>query len=429
MSPLPAMALDFTNALILAPMVRCGTLPMRLLALKHGADLVYGPEEVDKKMIHWKRVENKFLGTIDYVHEKNGMVQYRIHPDEQSRLVFQLGTADPALALQAAKVVESDVAGFDLNCGCPKSFSLSGGMGAGLLSTPDKLIAILENLVQNLSVPVTCKIRLLENHMDTIALAKRIEATGVAALTIHARTKNEEYKTKAHWDMFKPLRDAVSIPLILNGDLWDSGDVSKVREMSGANSFMFARAPEANPSIFRNLRDSSLSALPVLDAIKEYVETGLRMDMPYQNIKYVVLQMFRSPNKSETGRLLLRSNSQMDIAKALEMESIFEEILEARKKRAKELEMEASGPLVSDNAAYDELLPKGYKAPRQRDLPREKMDILGTVESLLPAPKRERSPEDELARKRAALGEPDLDTGILEAEVERVSDEVVVVAS
>lgn len=225
--------IEYANSLVLAPMVRCGTLPMRLMALRHGAHLVFGPEEIDKKMIHWKRVENNFLGTVDFVNSKTNLVDFRLSPEEKSRLVFQIGSADPELALQAARIVENDVAGIDLNCGCPKSFSLSGGMGAGLLSTPDLLCSILENLVQNLSIPVTCKIRLITPHADTIALVKKIEATGVKAITLHARTKQEEYKTKAHWDMFKPIREAVAVPLIVNGDLWDAKDVNAVRDMSG----------------------------------------------------------------------------------------------------------------------------------------------------------------------------------------------------
>lgn len=76
-------------------------------------------------------------GTVKFV--KKGRTIFECHPLEKSRLIFQLGSSDPALAVQAAEIIKGDVAGVGLNCGCPKSFSLSGGMGAALLSVPDKL--------------------------------------------------------------------------------------------------------------------------------------------------------------------------------------------------------------------------------------------------------------------------------------------------
>ncbi|KAI9019104.1 hypothetical protein DFJ74DRAFT_708301 [Hyaloraphidium curvatum] len=430
-------ALDYSDALILAPMVRCGTLPMRLMALRHGADIVYGPEEVDRKVEKWARVENRLLGTVDFLQPGSDLVQFRTHPSERSRFVFQLGSADPDSALRAARVVEKDVAGIDLNCGCPKSFSTSGGMGAGLLSTPDKLCAILENLVRNLSVPVTCKIRLLDRHGDTVELVRRIAATGVRAIALHARTKGEEYKTKAHWDMFRPIKEALNIPLIVNGDLWDIGDLRKVKELSGASSFMFARAPEANPSIFRHLRSSlrgpaPLDALPLLDALREYVLLALEHDMPYQNAKYVALQMYRAPQKTPQGRALLAAKSQRDIAEAVGVGPELDGILARRAERAVELrrgdgavdaaEPEAPSASASDSR-YDDLLPLGYKAPRQRAIPEGKAGVLRTDpqgtegDAGFVPQKRERTAAEEEEAKRRRAEEEDPDSSWLGAAV------------
>lgn len=82
---------------------------------------------------------------------------------------------------------KDDVSAVDLNCGCPKKFSVQGGMGAALLSNPDNLVKILENLVQHAGMPVTCKIRLLPNQEDTLKLVRRIVVTGIKALTVHCR--------------------------------------------------------------------------------------------------------------------------------------------------------------------------------------------------------------------------------------------------
>ena len=111
--------LDYRNKVVLAPMVRNGELPTRLLSLVYGADYVWGPECIDVKMISCQRVFDSHTGTILFLHPPRYNFVYRIHESEKGRHVFQLGTRRPDLAVQAAKVVANDVAGVDLNCGCP----------------------------------------------------------------------------------------------------------------------------------------------------------------------------------------------------------------------------------------------------------------------------------------------------------------------
>lgn len=99
------------------------------------------------------------LQTFDYVNEANGYLAFRTSPEEKSRLVLQMGTADPERAVKLAKMVENDVSAIDINMGCPKSYSTAGGMGAALLTNPDRAKAILRSLVENINLPITCKIR------------------------------------------------------------------------------------------------------------------------------------------------------------------------------------------------------------------------------------------------------------------------------
>ncbi|KAJ3201001.1 hypothetical protein HDU82_008452 [Entophlyctis luteolus] len=134
--------LDYRGKLILAPMVRCGTLPMRLLALDHGADIVYSPETIDRRLARSRRVENKISNTIDFVDMDDGTLNLRLHAEEKSRLVVQIGSSDPTNAVLAAAKVAKDCAGIDLNCGCPKKFSVVSAMGAALLSNPDRLCEV-----------------------------------------------------------------------------------------------------------------------------------------------------------------------------------------------------------------------------------------------------------------------------------------------
>ncbi|KAJ2766356.1 tRNA-dihydrouridine synthase 2, partial [Coemansia linderi] len=171
----------YRNGFFLAPMVRVGTLPMRLLAQQYGADLAWGPEIVDISIVGSERIVDEKTGVISYV--KNDKDIFTTHPSEKQQVVFQLGSAGPEVALAAAKTVEQDVSGFDLNCGCPKKFSIQGGMGAALMSDPDRLCSILDILVKNIDLPITCKIRVFDDVEKTLDLVRRVAATGVSALT------------------------------------------------------------------------------------------------------------------------------------------------------------------------------------------------------------------------------------------------------
>lgn len=178
--------------------MRVCTLPMRLLALEFGADIVYTEELIDWKLLKCKRRENPILGTVDFIHEGDGDVVFRTCKKEKDHVVLQIGTANAERALKAAKLVENDVAGIDINMGCPKEFSIKGGMGAALAANIENAKKILTTLVSSLSIPVTCKIRIKRTAEETIEHVKELESTGIAAIAIHARTKNERPQHKPH---------------------------------------------------------------------------------------------------------------------------------------------------------------------------------------------------------------------------------------
>jgi tRNA-dihydrouridine synthase 2 len=103
-------------------MVRASSLPFRSLAMKYGADYVYSEEIIDKRMIKASRIWNEKLQTIDYIVASENVIIFRTVPQEKPRLILQLGTASAETALQAALVVQDDVAAIDINMGCPKVF-------------------------------------------------------------------------------------------------------------------------------------------------------------------------------------------------------------------------------------------------------------------------------------------------------------------
>uniref|UniRef100_A0A672QHF8 Dihydrouridine synthase 2 n=1 Tax=Sinocyclocheilus grahami TaxID=75366 RepID=A0A672QHF8_SINGR len=270
--------LCFAHKTALAPMVRVGTLPMRLLALDYGADIVYCEVRMDI-YTHTCHI-SVHLNTVDFV-APDERVMFRTCSKEKGRVVFQMGTADPERALVVAKLVENDVAAVDVNMGCPKEYSTKGGMGSALLSDPEKIEAILSTLVNGISKPVTCKIRILSTLEDTVNLVKRIEKTGVAAIAVHGRMKEERPRHPVHCDYIQAVAESVSIPVIANGGSSDIvktfEDIEKFRAAAGASSVMLARAAMWNPSIFR--QQGALSVEEVMEDYIRYVISLLCMSV------------------------------------------------------------------------------------------------------------------------------------------------------
>ncbi|ORY91952.1 hypothetical protein BCR43DRAFT_479014 [Syncephalastrum racemosum] len=326
--------IDYDNKVFLAPMVRIGTLPFRLTALEYGADLVWSEELVDKRVIGSVRKYNPVTKTIEYW--KGDKLTFSTHEKERGRIIFQLGTADPDLALQAALTVKQDVAGIDVNCGCPKMFSVQGGMGAALLTDPDRLEKILKNLVQNVGLPVTCKIRLLDKEEDTVKLVKMIESTGVKALTVHCRTKETRSSVPANWEGFKAIKKAVTtIPVAVNGDVMCYQDIAKIKAITGANSCMIARGAQYNPSAFRKE-----GLLPFDEVVRTYIKKCVDLRNIYQNTKYVLLSMSTDPKftKSTLYRNIQSAKSTLALCEAFGLESYYHEVEALHASRAMEAE-------------------------------------------------------------------------------------------
>ncbi|KAH8373168.1 hypothetical protein KR009_000109 [Drosophila setifemur] len=303
--------LDYRNKLILAPMVRVGTLPMRLLALEMGADIVYTEELVDLKLIKSIRRHNPALGTVDFVDPSDGTIVFRTCAQETSRLVLQMGTSDAERALAVGKLLQRDIAGLDINMGCPKEFSLKGGMGAALLAEPDKAALILHTLCSNLDIPVTCKIRILPDVDETIRLVQKLASTGIAAIGIHARTRDERPQHRAHPDVLRAVAQAVSIPIIANGgsrDMHQYGDLRKFQEQCGAHSVMVARAAQLNVSIFR-----PEGLLPMDELIEKYLRLCVDYDNAPHNSKYCVQSILRELQETPRGKRFLQCQTLQQI--------------------------------------------------------------------------------------------------------------------
>ncbi|KAF5864716.1 hypothetical protein ETB97_006561 [Aspergillus alliaceus] len=311
--PIPANGVDYRGKVVLAPMVRSGELPSRLTALKYGADLVWGPETIDRSLIGASRRVNPRNGTIEYTRlPSNGgrteaaqqeSIIYRLDPvREKGKLIFQLGTASPELAVQAAKMVAGDVAGIDVNSGCPKPFSTSGGMGAALLRTPDKLVSILEALVQEVGNPfqigISVKIRILETPEITGALVSRLVKTGITGLTVHCRTppmRPRERALREQVRMIASICHDAGVACVINGDVTSRDQALALMEEFGVDGAMIATAAESNPSCFRSQADGGL--LPFRDVVHSYMKFCIESENRAGNTKYLLNNMIPGKNK------------------------------------------------------------------------------------------------------------------------------------
>ncbi|XP_037539001.1 tRNA-dihydrouridine(20) synthase [NAD(P)+]-like [Nematolebias whitei] len=268
--------LSFRDIVALAPMVRVGTLPMRLLALDYGADVVYCEELIDIKMAQCQRVVNEVLETVDFV-APDDRVMFRTCEREKDKVVFQMGTADPDRALTVAHLVEKDVAAIDVNMGCPKEYSTKGGMGAALLSDPGKIESILKKLVTGVSLPVTCKIRILPSFYEG----------GIGGSLDLVRTYS---------------------------------DIETFRKTTGASSVMVARAAMWNASVF-----SSDGPLLVEKVMEDYLKYAFRYDNHAFNTKYCLCQMLRDKVESPLGKQVQAAQTNADISEAYGLQEFYQQ--------------------------------------------------------------------------------------------------------
>ncbi|KAI3451861.1 hypothetical protein Pfo_008526 [Paulownia fortunei] len=321
------MEIDYRHKLVLAPMVRVGTLPFRLLAAEYGADITYGEEIIDHKLLKCERRINDVLGTIDVVEKGTDSVVFRTCLEERSRVVFQMGTSDAVRALRAAQTVCMDVAAVDINMGCPKSFSVSGGMGAALLTKPDLIHDILTTLKRNLDTPVTCKIRLLKSSQDTVELARRIEKTGVSALAVHGRKVADRPRDPAKWSEIADVVAAVSIPVIANGDVFQYEDFERIKVATGASSVMVARGALWNASIF-----SPKGILPWEDVKREYIRKSILWDNDIKSTKHTLKEMIShySSLGLPEGNAIIKSDTLADLAQLYGEDEYYEHINKSR---------------------------------------------------------------------------------------------------
>ena len=273
--------INIEGGLCLGPMAGVSDLPFRRLCKEMGASLLV-TEMVSAKAIYFKNKNTEPLMKID---------------KDEHPVALQLFGSDPdIIALIAAQIENRDFDIFDFNMGCPVPKIVNNGEGSALMKNPKLVEEILSKLVKSVKKPVTLKIRkgFSEDNINAVEIAKIAEASGVSAIAVHARTREQYYSGKADWSIIKAVKSAVNIPVIGNGDVTDGKSAEEMYEYTGCDGIMIARAARGNPWIFREIRDyfcSKTVEKPAKDEVIDMILKHCRLQMEYDDEIMAVRKM------------------------------------------------------------------------------------------------------------------------------------------
>ena len=238
---------ELENNVILGPMAGVTDLPFRLLCREQGAGLVC-MEMVGAKAVFYGNRNTKEL--------------LQVNPGERPVSLQLFGSDPEVLSDIAARLEEGPYDLFDLNMGCPVPKVVKNGEGSALMKDPKLVERILSSMVRALKKPVTVKIRkgFNDESVNAVEIARIAEGCGAAAVAVHGRTREQYYSGKADWEIIRQVKEAVSIPVIGNGDVDSPEAAKRMLAETGCDGVMVARGAKGNPWIFKR--------------ITEYLETG-----------------------------------------------------------------------------------------------------------------------------------------------------------
>ena len=256
---------EIPNRFVLAPMAGVTDLAFRRLCKEQGAGLLC-MEMISAKAISYKNKNIRALMEIDPVE----------HP-----ISMQLFGSEPELMTEVAKEIEEEPFDIlDINMGCPVPKVANSGDGSGLMRNPELAVKVAEAVIRGAGGrPVTVKFRLGwdKGSINCVEFAQAMEAAGVAAVAVHGRTKVQMYSGRANWDYIRAVKEAVSIPVLANGDVFEPEAAVHILKYTGADMAMLGRGCFGNPWLFARAQ-AALEGRPVppLPPLARRCETAVR---------------------------------------------------------------------------------------------------------------------------------------------------------
>ncbi len=300
------------NNVVLAPMAGVTDLPFRLLCKEMGAGLIC-MEMVSAKAIFYN---NKNTIDLLQIHEKECPVSLQF-----------FGSDPKIMAEMAKKIEERPFSILDINMGCPVPKVVNNHEGSALMKDPELAEEIVRNVVKAIKKPVTVKIRkgFDEEHINAVEMAKRMEEAGASAIAVHGRTREQYYSGKADWDIIAQVKEAVTIPVIGNGDIFRPEDGKHMLEQTGCDGIMVGRGARGNPWIFRELnayleRGEKIEG-PTPEEIKEMIVKHAKLQLEYKG-EYTAVREMRKHISWYTGGLPHSAALRRAVNTAESMESL-----------------------------------------------------------------------------------------------------------
>ncbi len=250
-----------SNPYILAPMAGITDRPFRTLCKQYGAALTF----------------TEMVATQPHLQKHRRTLQKTDYQNEPGLRAVQILGTEPEQMAQAAKAnVERGAQIIDINMGCPAKKVCSVAAGSALMRDEKRVAAILSAVVNAVEVPVTLKIRTGwdKQHKNALTIATIAEQNGIAALTIHGRTRACKFTGQAEYDTIKQVKKAVSLPIIANGDINSPQKAAFVKAYTGADAIMIGRGAQGRPWLFAQLLQAHAER-PDLDEIRQVLNTHL----------------------------------------------------------------------------------------------------------------------------------------------------------